>query len=58
VALTLFQHGWTDVRPLLGGFDAWRMAGYPTEAKATRKQSLTEVAANIRDAEGDVDTGK
>ena len=31
------------------------MAGYPTEAKATRKQSLTEVAANIRDAEGDVD---
>jgi len=38
VALTLQQHGWTNVRPLVGGFEAWRKAGYPTEPKASREQ--------------------
>jgi len=52
VALTLQQHGWKNVRPLLGGFDAWRQAGYPTEAKRTHRQSFSEVASNIRAAEG------
>ena len=47
-----------NVRPLLGGFEAWRKAGYPTEAKRTRTQSLTEVAENVRKAEGTDDTGK
>jgi 3-mercaptopyruvate sulfurtransferase SseA len=55
VAQTLLQHGWTNVRPLQGGFDAWRQAGYPTEAKRTAPQPLSEVAANIRAAEGDED---
>ena len=48
----LLNHGWTNVRPLLGGFDAWVKAGLPTESKPTRRQSPREVAANLRDAEG------
>jgi 3-mercaptopyruvate sulfurtransferase SseA len=52
VAQTLLQNGWTNARPLSGGFDAWLKAGYPTEAKPTRRQSPQEVAANLRDAEG------
>jgi len=51
----LAQRGWTNVRPLLGGLDAWRKAGYPTEAKATGKQTPAEVARNIANAEGDDD---
>jgi 3-mercaptopyruvate sulfurtransferase SseA len=53
VARTLQQHGWTNVRPLLGGFDAWRNAGYPTEPKPSRTQTVGEVAANVSKAEGD-----
>jgi hypothetical protein len=37
VARILLQHGWTNVRPLLGGFEAWRKSGYPTEAKSARE---------------------
>ena len=25
------EHGFKDVHPLLGGFDAWRAAGLPVE---------------------------
>jgi 3-mercaptopyruvate sulfurtransferase SseA len=53
VAQTLQRHGWTNVRPLIGGFDAWRNAGYATEAKATKRQTFSEVAENLRKAEGD-----
>ena len=53
MAQTLVQRGWTNVRPLLGGFDAWRKAGYATEAKAARKQTPAEVARNVANAEGD-----
>jgi len=53
VAQYLLERGWTNVRPLLGGFDAWRNADYPTEAKPTRTQTFSEVAANVRRAEGD-----
>jgi 3-mercaptopyruvate sulfurtransferase SseA len=49
----LQKHGWKNVRPLRGGFDAWHQAGYPTETKRTHRQSLSEVAANVRAAEGD-----
>jgi 3-mercaptopyruvate sulfurtransferase SseA len=35
VAQTLIDKGWTDARPLLGGFDGWRTAGYPLQAKMT-----------------------
>ncbi len=29
----LKEHGWDDVHPLLGGFDAWLKAGLPVEPK-------------------------
>ena len=31
MALLLRKQGITRVRPLLGGFDAWREKGYPVE---------------------------
>jgi len=34
VAEELANHAFTNVRVLQGGFDAWRSAGYPLEAKA------------------------
>ncbi len=30
----LHDKGYADVRPLLGGFDAWREAGFPVESAA------------------------
>jgi len=33
VARILGENGWTEAHPLLGGFDAWRQAGYPVEPK-------------------------
>jgi 3-mercaptopyruvate sulfurtransferase SseA len=35
VALALMVHGWKNVHPLYGGFDAWAQAGYPLEPKGT-----------------------
>jgi rhodanese-related sulfurtransferase len=31
VAFLLLHNGYTNVNPLLGGFDAWIDAGYPVE---------------------------
>jgi 3-mercaptopyruvate sulfurtransferase SseA len=56
VAQTLLQHGWTNVRPLAGGFDAWRKAGYPTAARSTRTQTPHEVTTNIAKADRDPDS--
>jgi 3-mercaptopyruvate sulfurtransferase SseA len=60
VARTLLDAGWTDVRALVGGFDAWRAAGYPLQPKsngasrpARPKASMTEVRENVQKAEGD-----
>jgi rhodanese-related sulfurtransferase len=33
VALKLMQQGYKNVYPLLGGFQAWRKAGYPVERR-------------------------
>jgi rhodanese-related sulfurtransferase len=33
VALALEEHGFEDIHPLIGGFDAWRQAGLPVERK-------------------------
>jgi rhodanese-related sulfurtransferase len=33
VALALMAHGWKNVHPLYGGFDAWTGVGYPVEPK-------------------------
>jgi 3-mercaptopyruvate sulfurtransferase SseA len=27
------EHGWKNVHPLFGGFDAWQKAGLPVDAK-------------------------
>ncbi len=53
VASALVQYGWTDVRPLIGGSEAWRRAGYPTEPKPARRLTLFEVSMNLLNAEGD-----
>jgi len=53
VAQTLLEHGWTNVRPLQGGFDAWRKAGYPTEPKPTSAQTAAEVWQNVQKSEGE-----
>jgi rhodanese-related sulfurtransferase len=34
VARSLIDRGYTEVRPLAGGFDAWVDAGYPVEEVA------------------------
>jgi 3-mercaptopyruvate sulfurtransferase SseA len=46
------------VRPLKGGFEAWRAAGYPVEPQAREAQTASEVAENLRQAEGDQDLPK
>jgi rhodanese-related sulfurtransferase len=33
VAQTLMEHGWKNVHPLFGGFDAWKKEGLPVDAK-------------------------
>ena len=60
MARTLLDAGWTDVRALVGGFDAWRAAGYPVEAKTDERSrsaetplSIKEVQDNLQKAEGD-----
>ena len=53
VARTLTERGWTNVRALVGGLDAWQRAGRPLEAKPTRRQSPEEVSENIAKAEGE-----
>ena len=35
IAKVLVEHGFTRVRPLLGGIDAWIAAGHPVEAAET-----------------------
>jgi len=35
MARLLHDMGYTDVRPLLGGFDAWVSLGYPVERHVT-----------------------
>jgi 3-mercaptopyruvate sulfurtransferase SseA len=52
------SHGWKDVRPLKGGFKEWQAAGYPVEPKTREAHTLSEVAENLRQAEGDLDLPK
>jgi rhodanese-related sulfurtransferase len=53
VACALINYGWSDVRPLGGGAEAWRQAGCPTESKPTRRLTPLQVYANLQKAEGD-----
>ncbi|HKS97348.1 MAG TPA: hypothetical protein VJV74_14600 [Terriglobia bacterium] len=40
MALLLKRRGITRVRPLLGGFDAWRERGFPVEPKPVQLPDL------------------
>lgn len=61
VAQALLDAGWPDVRPLLGGFDAWRKAGFPLQAKVSEmlprsvesELRARDVQANLEKAEGE-----
>ena len=53
VASALIEYGWTDVRPLGGGADAWRQAGGATESKPTQKLAARDVHGNLQKAEGE-----
>jgi len=39
VALQLRRHGVRGVRPLLGGYQAWKDLGYPLETVVTEEQA-------------------
>lgn len=50
-AQLLLDAGWTDVRPLTGGLEAWKNAGYPVQAKVSERPSrLEQVEQRTRDA--------
>ena len=44
VAHRLAEYGWPNVRPLRGGHEDWRAAGYPTESKPPHKLTLEDVS--------------
>jgi 3-mercaptopyruvate sulfurtransferase SseA len=35
------EHGYTDVRPLVGGMNAWRDKGYPLVPKEEEEHTAT-----------------
>jgi 3-mercaptopyruvate sulfurtransferase SseA len=45
MARLLHSKGYKEVRPLLGGLDAWLELGYPTERHAAVAVPLTTIAA-------------
>jgi membrane protein DedA with SNARE-associated domain/rhodanese-related sulfurtransferase len=47
VALALQRKGFTRVRPLLGGIDAWREQNYPTEPRASVVINRPGLAADV-----------
>ena len=61
MARTLLDAGWTDVRPLKGGFEAWRHAGYPLEPKRERQatgevpERTQAIKENLQKADADPD---
>ncbi|MGE5325720.1 MAG: hypothetical protein ACM3NO_01665 [Deltaproteobacteria bacterium] len=48
MARLLTSKGYSDVHPLLGGFDAWVALGYPVDSQAELVQPLTPVAAEAQ----------
>jgi membrane protein DedA with SNARE-associated domain/rhodanese-related sulfurtransferase len=49
VALSLQRKGFTHVRPLLGGIDAWRQNNYPTEMRTSAVPTTVSKAAVDRE---------
>jgi rhodanese-related sulfurtransferase len=47
VALLLKKHGITRVRPLEGGFEAWRDQGFPIEQKLV---NISEAEATLQES--------
>jgi 3-mercaptopyruvate sulfurtransferase SseA len=45
MARLLVSKGYSDVRPLLGGFDAWVAQGYPVEPHVAGVPALAPLAA-------------
>jgi 3-mercaptopyruvate sulfurtransferase SseA len=45
MARLLISKGYSNVRPLLGGYDAWFKQGYPVEPHVPRASSLTQLSA-------------
>lgn len=62
-AQTLLDAGWTDARPLTAGFEGWKKAGYPLQAKVSEMPSrleqierrTSEVREHLEEAEGEED---
>ncbi len=50
VALSLQRRGFTRVRPLLGGIDAWRGQNYPMEKRASKAAEALESPQSSGDA--------
>lgn len=50
MALILKRQGITRVRPLLGGFDAWRDRGFPVEQKLVQVPGLGEATPESQEA--------
>jgi 3-mercaptopyruvate sulfurtransferase SseA len=50
VALLLRRQGITRVRPLAGGFEAWREKGYPVETKPVQ---LPGIEPSLNVSQGD-----
>jgi rhodanese-related sulfurtransferase len=58
LALRLKRKGFTRVRPLLGGIDAWREQNYPLEARNARVVGINDdVLRNSPSAASDVSAG-
>jgi rhodanese-related sulfurtransferase len=51
VALRLQRKGFTRVRPLLGGIDAWRENNHPVEPRSSVLRSVTGNASSALDAD-------
>ena len=49
MARLLLDRGYRDVRPLLGGLDAWQALGYPVES-VERAELPMALAAGLRPA--------
>jgi rhodanese-related sulfurtransferase len=48
MARLLVSKGYSDVRPLLGGFDGWVAQGYPVESHVPAAPVLAPVAEPAR----------
>ena len=48
LALRLKRKGFTRVRPLLGGLDAWREQNYPMEARGAQIAGVSGISANMQ----------